>query len=207
MSDEEGSLVEPMAVAVHSCRRALITIGDSVLICGSGPIGLVNLLVAKQFGAKKIYITDINAARLKVAEEMGADKAILIDTKLSDEQNIEKVKKAIGGRVNAAIECTGVQSSIKLAMLLTQSGGRAVLVGLGPAEVTIPISETALREVDIRGIFRYTNCFPLAAKLIGSGELNVKPLITHHFKLKEVTKAFEAFDRGEGMKIMVHLHD
>ena len=102
---------------------------------------------------------DINADRLKVALQLGADKAILIDTKLSDEQNIERVRQEIGGRADATIECTGVQSSIKLAMLLTKSGGKSVLVGLGPSEVTIPISETALREVDIRGIFRYTNWY------------------------------------------------
>lgn len=57
MSDEDGSLVEPVAVAVSSCRRANVTVGDTVLICGSGPIGLVNILVAREYGAKTIYIT------------------------------------------------------------------------------------------------------------------------------------------------------
>jgi len=125
---------------------------------------------------------------------LGADKTIVINTKLSDQQNIENVMKEIGGRVDVSIECTGVQSSIKVAMMLTKSGGKAVLVGLGPSEVTIPISETALREVDIRGIFRYTNCFPLAVTLISSGKLNLKPLVSHHFQLNEVVKAFETFD-------------
>lgn len=106
---------------------------------------------------------DLNPDRLKIAKELGADKTILIDPKLSDKENIENVKQEVGGRADVTIECTGFQSSIKVAMLLTKSGGKCVLVGLGPAEVTIPISETALREVDIRGIFRYThwyiNCF------------------------------------------------
>jgi len=167
---------------------------------------LVNILVAKEFGAKKVFITDINPERLKLAKQLGADNTILIDTKLSDKQNFDKVMQVMGDRADATIECTGVQSSIKLAMLMTKSGGKSVLVGLGPSEVTIPISETALREVDIRGIFRYTNCFPLAAALIGSGKVNVKPLVSHHFKLTEVEKAFETFDSGVGIKIMVHLN-
>ncbi|XP_054159347.1 sorbitol dehydrogenase-like [Oppia nitens] len=205
MTNEEGALIEPMAVAVHSCRRAKVSVGNSVLICGSGPIGLVNILVAKQFGATKIFITDINADRLKVAEKLGADKTILIDPKLSDKENIDQVMKIIGKRVDASIECTGVESAIKLAMLCTKSGGKAVLVGLGPSEVTIPVSETALREVDVRGIFRYTNCFPLASTMIASGKIDVKPLVSHHFPLKDVVKAFETFDSGVGIKIMVHL--
>ena len=57
MSDEDAALVEPVAVGVSSCRRANVTVGDTVLICGSGPIGLVNILVAKEYGAKTVYIT------------------------------------------------------------------------------------------------------------------------------------------------------
>ena len=94
-----------------------------------------------------------------MAKEIGADITIAINPKLSDEQNVENVKQAIGGRVDVSIECTGVESSIKVAMHLTKSGGKTVLVGLGPSEVKIPISETAIREVDIRGIFRYTNWY------------------------------------------------
>ncbi len=59
MSDEEGALMEPLSVAIHSCRRAELTIGCSVLICGAGPIGLLNLLVAKAMGATQICVTGL----------------------------------------------------------------------------------------------------------------------------------------------------
>lgn len=57
MSLEEGALLEPLSVGVHACRRAGVSLGDTVLICGAGPIGLVNLLVAKSMGASKVIIT------------------------------------------------------------------------------------------------------------------------------------------------------
>ena len=65
--------MEPLAVGVHACRRAGVCIGKKVLICGAGPIGLVNLLTAKAMGASEVVITDITDNRLEVAKSMGAD--------------------------------------------------------------------------------------------------------------------------------------
>ena len=73
VSLEEGALMEPLAVGVHACRRAGVCIGKKVLICGAGPIGLVNLLTAKAMGASEVVITDITDNRLEVAKSMGAD--------------------------------------------------------------------------------------------------------------------------------------
>ena len=66
MSLEEAALMEPLAVGVHACTRAGVGLGKSVLVCGAGPIGLVNVLTAKAMGALKIVITDIDENRLKV---------------------------------------------------------------------------------------------------------------------------------------------
>jgi L-iditol 2-dehydrogenase len=67
MSLEEGALMEPLSVAVHACTRANVTIGKKVLVCGAGPIGLVNLLTAKAMGAEMVVVTDIAANRLEVS--------------------------------------------------------------------------------------------------------------------------------------------
>ena len=67
MTLEEGALMEPLAVGVHACTRAGVSLGKTILICGAGPIGLVNLLTAKAMGASRIVVTDINEDRLKVA--------------------------------------------------------------------------------------------------------------------------------------------
>ena len=66
VSLEEGALMEPLSVGVHACRRAGVSLGKSVLICGAGPIGLVNLLTAKAMGADEVVITDISEHRLQV---------------------------------------------------------------------------------------------------------------------------------------------
>jgi L-iditol 2-dehydrogenase len=88
---------------------------------------------------------------------LGANKIILIKAGISVQQLADNVKQEIGQRPNISIECSGIESSIKLAILSTKSGGKVVLVGLGPSEVTIPVVDAALREVDIRGVFRYKN--------------------------------------------------
>lgn len=69
VSLEEGALMEPLAVGVHACARAGVGLGASVLVCGAGPIGLVNLLTAKAMGAAKVVVTDIDQGRLEVRRQ------------------------------------------------------------------------------------------------------------------------------------------
>jgi len=105
-------------------------------------------------------------------------------------------------------------------ILNVRSGGTVVLVGMGPPEVKVPLINACVREVDIRGIFRYTNCYPTvihpvkressngscqAISLVAKGLVDVKPLITHRFALKESIKAFETARTGEGgaIKVMI----
>ena len=68
MSLEEGALMEPLAVGVHACARGGVTLGSNVLVCGAGPIGLVNLLTALSMGAGTVVLTDIDQGRLDVSE-------------------------------------------------------------------------------------------------------------------------------------------
>lgn len=202
VSLEEGALMEPLSVAVHACRRASVTAGSYVLICGAGPIGLVNLLVSKAMGASKICITDICSNRLDMAKKLGATFQINVkDRKM--EEIIEEVKSKFGDSPNITIECSGAEPSVKLGIKVTKRGGVIVLVGLGAPEITIPIVDATVREVDIRGVFRYANCYPVALDLVASGAVDVKPLITHRFQLRDTLKAFETAHTGDGGAIKV----
>jgi L-iditol 2-dehydrogenase len=157
-------------------------------------------------GAAKIIITDIAENRLTKAKELGADFTVQVTAGETVEDLVKRVQDTLGGAPDITIECSGAESSIKLAILATRSGGVVTLVGLGPPEVKVPIVNAATREVDIRGVFRYANCYPAALALVASGQVDVKKLITHNFKLEETLEAFETSRTGAGgaIKVMIH---
>lgn len=207
VSLEEGALMEPLAVGIHACRRAGVTLGSRVLICGAGPIGLVNLLTAKAMGATKIILTDISESRLDMAKKMGADEVYLVQRGPSNEEMAKELNELMGEEngIDITIECSGAEPSVRTGILATRSGGMLVLVGMGPPEMKLPVINAFVREVDIRGIFRYANCYPAAIEMVASGKVDVKPLITHRFKLEETLKAFETSKTGAGnaVKVMI----
>lgn len=204
VSFEEGALLEPLSVAVHACRRANVEIGQNVLICGAGPIGLVCLLTAKAMGASMIIITDIVEHKLQTASALGADITINVKGRSMDDIKAE-LGNTLGDLPDVTIECTGAEPSIRLGMLGTKSGGTLVLVGLGAPEAKVPLVDAAVREIDIRGIFRYANCYPTALAMVASGRVNVKPLVTHRFKLEQTIEAFTVAKTGSGgaIKVMI----
>lgn len=200
---EEGALIEPLSVGIHACRRAGVTLGSTILICGAGPIGLVCLLVAKAMGASKVVITDLSAERLKMAMELGADFQLTVKRGDGPQQLAKSVEDMLGAQPHITIECTGAESSIQTAIYATRSGGVVVLVGLGAEMATIPLINAAVREVDIRGVFRYCNTWPMAIAMLASGKVNVKPLVTHRFPLEQAVQAFETTRQGVGIKVML----
>ncbi|XP_050679398.1 sorbitol dehydrogenase-like [Leptidea sinapis] len=202
---EEGALLEPLSVGVHACRRGGVSAGDVVLVLGAGPIGLVTLLAAKAMGASRVLITDILESRLETAKKLGADHTILVARDSNEAHLVHQVHETLGGHPDISIDASGAQSTVRLALLATKSGGVAVLVGMGSPELTLPIAGALAREVDIRGIFRYVNEYPIALSLIASGQINVKPLVTHHFSLEESLEAYEVARKGLGIKVMIHL--
>ncbi|XP_041362933.1 sorbitol dehydrogenase-like [Gigantopelta aegis] len=202
VSTEEGALLEPLSVAVHACNRADVGLGHKVLICGAGPIGLVNLLTAKARGAAEVCVTDIDQTRLDFAKKLGADFTLKV-TKDPKETALQ-VEEVFGQPADITIECSGAPSSVKTAIFATCSGGCVLLVGMGPAEIQLPIVNAAVREVDIKGLFRYANCYPTALAMIASGKVDVKPLITHRFKLEQTLEAFKMAESGKGVKVMIN---
>uniref|UniRef100_A0A671VCQ1 Sorbitol dehydrogenase n=1 Tax=Sparus aurata TaxID=8175 RepID=A0A671VCQ1_SPAAU len=200
---EEGALIEPLSVGIHACRRGGVTLGSTVLICGAGPIGLVSLLVAKAMGASKVVITDLFPERLTMAKELGADFQLTVKKGDGAQQLAKSVEDLLGAQPHITIECTGVESCVQTAIYATRSGGVIVLVGHGSEMVTVPLINAAVREVDIRGVFRYSNTWPMAIAMLASGKVNVKPLVTHRFPLKQAIAAFETTRQGLGIKVML----
>ncbi len=114
--------MEPLSVGVHACRRAGVGLGSSVLILGAGPIGLVTLLTAKSMGASNIMITDILADRLAVAKSLGATHTFLIEKDRSEKENVRLVHEIMGEMPDKTVDCSGAESTSRMAILSTRSG-------------------------------------------------------------------------------------
>ncbi|XGW07046.1 hypothetical protein V3C99_016950 [Haemonchus contortus] len=203
VSYEEGALIEPLSVAVFACRRSGVQMGQRVLVQGAGPIGTLCMMTARALGAAEVVITDLNQNRLDLAMKLGAQHAICVKGK-SPAQVKEEIIKSLGTEPDVSMECSGAQSSIESAILSTRSGGVVVLVGLGEDRAELPIVEAALREVDIRGVFRYANCYPTAINLVASRRIDLSGITRAHYQLKDAVEAFQRAQKGDVIKVFIH---
>lgn len=208
ITDEEAAMIEPLSVAVHANKRCGVTVGSKVLITGAGPIGIYALMTAKAYGATRVVLTDINAGRLAVAKELGADEVIQVTSDLTEAQLVAKVRDAFHGQSpDISMECSGAGACSRLVLLATRSGGVAIQIGMGPPDVSLPIADAAIREVTILGSFRYKDCFPTAIELAASGKLNLKKLVSFRYDFKDCTQAYETAKSGAGMKVVIKVSE
>lgn len=159
MSFEEGALLEPLAVALAGMNRAGIQLGDGVLICGAGPIGLMVLLCCKAAGAEPMVITDIDEGRLKFAKQLAPSvRTHLVTKEETPEQFGDRIMNlADNERVNVAIECTGFGPSVSGAIHSVKFGGKVFVIGVGRDQIDIPFMRLSTQEIDLRFQYRYCN--------------------------------------------------
>ncbi len=97
-----------------------------------------------------------------------------------------------GAEISAGIECSGAEQSIATALHAAAPGSAVVAVGMGEQEIRIPLIKTCMRkEVDLRGVFRYANCYPKAIAMAAEGKIQLAPLVTHRFPIENAVSAFE----------------
>jgi len=203
ISFEEAALLEPLACAINGIDAASIGLGDTVLILGSGPIGLIHLQLAKLKGASKVIVTDLQAERLKIAGKLGAD--VVIDA--SKEDQLSRVKEITGGLgADKVIEAVGLPQTWELAFQMTRKAGTTLFFGGCPsgAKVSLDTERIHYEDLTIKGIFHHTPVSVLKAfKLISSGRFIGKPLITEEMSLSELENALTKMGRGECVKIAI----
>ena len=113
ISYEEGALLEPLSVALAGIDRSGLRLGDPLVICGAGPIGMVVLLAAHAAGAAPIAITDIDENRLKMAKSLVPRvRTVLVGKEQNAKEVASEIKQALGQEAKLVIECTGMESSI-----------------------------------------------------------------------------------------------
>ncbi|KAH7156309.1 chaperonin 10-like protein [Dactylonectria macrodidyma] len=206
MSYEDGAMLEPLSVALAGMQRANISLGDPVLICGAGPIGLITLLCCAAAGAAPIVITDISESRLAFAKELCPRVITHKVERLSAEDSAKAIVKSFNGvEPSIVMECTGVESSISAAIWAVKFGGKVFVIGVGKNEINIPFMRASVREVDIQLQYRYCNTWPRAIRLVESGVIDLSKLVTHRFKLEDALQAFEtsANPQSGAIKVMI----
>lgn len=193
MSFENGALLEPLSVALAGMERAGVHLGDPVLVCGAGPIGLITALCCAAAGAEPIIVTDIDPSRLKFAKELiSRARTYKVEPGVSPEQAAADIVKLGGGIQPAvALECTGVNTSVASAIWAVRFGGKVFVIGVGKPDMTVPFMRLSTQEIDLQFQYRYANTWPRAIRLIESGVVNLERLVTHRFDLEDAVKAFE----------------
>jgi L-iditol 2-dehydrogenase len=180
MDIETAALAEPVSVGIAANRTAGVQPGDTVLVTGAGPIGLVCSAVARARGAASVVVTDVNDRRLSRAAEFGATATV-------------RPEEVAGLGASVLLECSGAAPAVRDGLRALAAGGRAAMVGMSPeAEVAVPMAAVQNRELQVTGVFRYANTYPAALALLARGLLPVERFITHRFPLAESEAALRA---------------
>lgn len=204
VSYEEGAMMEPLAVACHGISRANLRPGERAAVLGAGPIGLATVAAASATGAGEILAVDIVDSRLEAARQLGATHVV----------NGEKdpdwlAEDRYESWADVAFECVGVPATVKQSFQVAALGGRVVWIGVGADLVDVPVTYMTMKELAVFGIFRYANVHPMAAALLATRKVNLRPLVTHRFEFPHVQEAieFSRTHRNESIKTMVNFPD
>ncbi|PMD32244.1 GroES-like protein [Hyaloscypha variabilis F] len=205
VSLQEGALIEPLAVAVHITKQAEITPGQSVVVMGAGPVGLLCCAVAKAFGASTVVSVDIQPSRLEFAASYAATHTFTPE-RVPAGENAARLLKETGleGGADAVIDASGAEPSIQTSIHVVRRGGVYVQGGMGKPDITFPIMELCIKEVTAKGSFRYgSGDYKLAVELVASGKVNVKKLISETVRFEEAEQAFKDVKAGKGIKMLI----
>lgn len=208
MSDEEAALVEPTAVTVYACDRAGVKAGDSVLITGAGPIGILALLTAKAFGATKLFVSDMNETRLKLAREI-LPEVITINPVKDDLVQIIQANTQANLGCDIAIECVGNDRALQSCLDAVRKQGTIVATGVHPGVGKLNFFDVTFKDVTLKGSWCYpAYSWPRVIDLIASGAIPARKVVTKKIRLEEAVS--EGFDTlldpaGTQLKILIDL--
>jgi L-iditol 2-dehydrogenase len=190
LSFEAAAFAEPVGVALHAVRRAGDVAGTSVLVVGAGLIGLLVVQALKRAGAAKVIAVDLDAGRLKLAAELGAEETIVAGS-------------APVPKVDVAMEVVGAAATVDLALRSVRKGGRVVLVGNLAPSVPLPLQVVVTRELDVLGSCAIAGEYPEALAAIASGEIRVQPLVSASIGLEDGVRAFELAKSPGALKVLI----
>ena len=193
--------VEPLACAVRAVRRSRMTIGNTVVVIGAGPMGQHVAKVAQLTGASFVVVSEPNASRRRMAADNGIDRVVDPGT-----EDLEAVVMELTNGIGADItfEVAGMSETIEQAIAVTRQGGRVVQVGVPTDKVTIELRKVIIGELEIIGEHATQWDFGAAIEMIQNKKVDVTSLITHTMPLEKTLDAMHlAMEGREAVKVVL----
>lgn len=204
LSDVEAALLEPATVAVHAVRRTELRLGDSVVVLGAGPIGLLVAQAARAAGAGCVVVVEPEAGRRALAASVGADQ--VLDPRAHE--NLAEAVTAATGHAGADVvfECAGIPATIEQSVSLVRRGGVVSLVGVPNRPAEIQAAGWLVKEVRLTASLAYLHEeFAITQALVADGRLRCAPLHTETVTLAGLADAFARLaDAPEQVKVLVN---
>jgi D-xylulose reductase len=202
----EGAMVEPFAVGMQAAHKARIAPGDTAVVLGAGPIGIMVALAALAGGCARVILADLAQPKLDIAARYTG----IIPVNIREKSLAEEVARLTEGwGADVVFECAGAKSAWEGIWSLPRPGGAIVAVGLPVAPVPFDVATATSRELRIETVFRYAHQYERAIALMGSGKVDLKPLITETFAFEDSVAAFDraAEGRPADVKLQIRLRD
>jgi L-iditol 2-dehydrogenase len=202
VTDAAAALLEPLSCVVAGQRAVQVAQGDTVLIFGAGPMGLLHVMVARESGAAAVLMFDPMASRLTLAGEMGAQRTA------STLEELDRVISEIApGGVDVAITAAPVAEALSVALdRLAPFGRLCAFAGLpaGAPRVALDVNRIHYKNLTLTGTTGGSvGDYQKALQIIRSGRVDVCPVISHTFPMAGIEDAYKTALSGQGMKIVI----
>lgn len=198
VTPEVASLAEPLSCVVHAVDQGKIKTGDSVLVIGAGPIGLMAIALASISGGRVTVIEPSEMRRQKAREIFGAAEAFAPGT-------LPPVEGTLGEGYDVVLECVGRPNTAEDAVNFAKAGGTVVWVGVAKVEDRVSISPFDIYRKELTITSTYTNPYGIdrAVKVLAENKVDWSALVSHSFKLSEFDDAWKVFLAGTGLKVVI----
>ena len=198
-----GAILDPLGNAVHTVLAGSIA-GQTVLVTGCGPIGLMSIAVAKACGSSTVFATETNEHRRDLARKMGAD--IVLNP--VQEDPVSKIREGTGGTgVDVLLEMSGNPAAIQQGFKALRAGGRASLLGIPTENVPLDLVEDVIfKGATVQGIYgrRMYETWVEMTALLKAGRVNLQPLFGERVELENFESAFAKLQSGLAGKILMY---
>lgn len=198
-----GAILDPLGNAVHTVLAGAIA-GQTALVTGCGPIGLMSIAVAKACGSSTVFATEVNAHRQEMAKRMGADVVL----NPASEDSVKKILEATGGTgVDVLLEMSGNATAIQQGFKALRAGGRASLLGIPTENVPLDlVNDVIFKGATVQGIYgrRMYQTWVQMTALLKAGRLNLEPLFGERVELEKFEDAFSKLQKGMAGKILMY---